>query len=156
MLGIILVQAVRWTHPHAAEMIIGHGRVFSGYTHISRLRLQKSFRSVSVFVSLVRPCWECRGSRTPSSDPPDLHRQKSRSRADISPLSSVPHSHAHTHPRADTTLLCVCFQSLAAGVWIQGGPLCWTPPPAPSPLLLDTFVVKGLAAQPDSPTLQQP
>lgn len=30
------------------------------------------------------------------------------------------------------------------------------PPPAPSPLLLDTFVVKRLAAQPDSPLLQQP
>lgn len=101
---IILVQAVRWTHPRAAEMIIGHGRVFSGYTHISRVRLQKSSRSVSVFVSFLRPCQKCRGSRTPSSDPPDLHHQKSRSRADISPLSLI---HMHTHPHADTTLLCV-------------------------------------------------
>lgn len=94
-------------------MISGDGRVFSGFTHISRVRLHRSSRSVGVFVSSLRPFRKCRNSRTPTPDPPDLHHQKSRSRADISPLSLI---HMHTHPHADTALLCVCFQSLAAGV----------------------------------------
>lgn len=138
MLVIILVQAVRWAHPRAAEMIIGHGRVFCGYTHISRLSLQKSSHSVSVFVSFLRPCQECRGSRTPSSDPPDLHRQKSRSRADISPLSSsVPHSHAHTPSCRHNPAVCVFShwqqvceyrEDLCAGLPLLFLLLCfWTP-----------------------------
>lgn len=139
------------------ETIAGHGRVFSGYTHISRVRPHKSSCSVSVFVSSLSELQRFKNTYSGSSWSSSSEKQESRW---YSSFVLVFPSFTCTHVLTPTQPCCVLHFSPWQQVSKDREDLCagCPPPAASSPLLLDTFVVKRVVvqSQPDSPIFPQP